>query len=409
MSKHRHGRRRGIRRARSALFAVLATLGLLLSGAVALPAAPAYADDYPTWDEVEAIRGDFAAAKAEAQRLRGLIAALQAEAERTQADSEAKGNAWQEADTLYQAQVAETKALQEQADEADAVAVESERRAGQWAAQLVRTGGGDVTTNLLVNASNADNLLYGLEMSGKISQQSKALFDQAIHARNTAQALTDQAKVARDHLEVLKLDAEAKFLEAQAAAIAAADALAEQRDRQAVLEVQIAALEGQVAATEASYLDGVRARIAEQAELGAGYISDSGWAKPVVGWISSVYGWSASYGSSFHKAVDLAAGGGSPIWAASSGTVSYAAYGWNGGYGNMIMIDHGNGIQTRYAHIQPDGILVSYGQSVGVGMQIAKVGTTGNSTGNHLHFETIVWGETTDPYPFMQNRGITLG
>src|SRR5690606_35592645 len=152
---------------------------------------------YPTWDEVEAIRGDFAAAKAEAQRLRGIVAALQDEAARTQAESEAKGNVWQEADSLFQAQVAETKALQEQADDADAAALESERRAGQWAAQLVRTGGGDVTTNLLVNASNADNLLYGLEMSGKISQQSKALFDQAIHARNTAQALTDQAKVAR--------------------------------------------------------------------------------------------------------------------------------------------------------------------------------------------------------------------
>src|SRR5690606_13095973 len=147
----------------------------------------------------------------------------------------------------------------------------------------------------------------------------------------------------------------------------------------------------------------------EQAELGAGYISDSGWAKPVSGWISSVYGWSASYGSSFHKGIDIAAGGGTPIFAASSGVVSYAGYGWNGGYGNMVMIDHGNGIQTRYGHIQPDGILVSYGQTVGVGMQIAKVGTTGNSTGNHLHFETIVWGETTNPYPFMQDRGITLG
>jgi murein DD-endopeptidase MepM/ murein hydrolase activator NlpD len=131
--------------------------------------------------------------------------------------------------------------------------------------------------------------------------------------------------------------------------------------------------------------------------------------RPAGGYISAVYGWSIGYGSNFHKGTDLAGGCGAPIFAAASGTVTYAAEGWNGGYGNMVLIDHGNGITTRYGHIIDGGILVSAGQSVGVGNQIARIGSTGKSTGCHLHFEVLVNGDHTDPVPFMANQGISLG
>ena len=72
-------------------------------------------------------------------------------------------------------------------------------------------------------------------------------------------------------------------------------------------------------------------------------------------------------------------------------------------------LDHGNGIVTRYGHILDGGILVSAGQSVGVGNQIARVGSTGNSTGNHLHFEVLINGSHTDPASFMADQGISLG
>jgi murein DD-endopeptidase MepM/ murein hydrolase activator NlpD len=76
--------------------------------------------------------------------------------------------------------------------------------------------------------------------------------------------------------------------------------------------------------------------------------------------------------------------------------VVQASYGWNGGYGIIITIEHGGGVRTRYAHLS--GIGVSVGQSVGGGQYIGAVGNSGRSTGSHLHFESIVGGRFTAPF-----------
>ena len=112
----------------------------------------------------------------------------------------------------------------------------------------------------------------------------------------------------------------------------------------------------------------------------------------------------------FHKGVDLGASCGTNIYAAASGTVIYAGYGWNGGYGNYIIIEHANGLRTAYGHTLDGGLRVSTGQRVAVGALIAKVGTTGNSTGCHLHYEVRPSGwDTTDPVSFMSRQGIRVG
>lgn len=98
-----------------------------------------------------------------------------------------------------------------------------------------------------------------------------------------------------------------------------------------------------------------------------------------------------------HKGVDLCANRGVPIYAAASGTVSYA--GWRNDYGYNVIIDHGNGLQTRYAHAS--ALYVSKGTKVSQGDVIAAVGTTGNSSGNHLHFEVIVNGTRVNPAPYI--------
>jgi murein DD-endopeptidase MepM/ murein hydrolase activator NlpD len=388
---------------------IAAGVTLALAVTAGMVSAPAWADDYPSWDDVSAARNDEAATAAEVQRIEGLIAGLQAEVQRTQADAEAKGTIWQDADNKFQAASARAATLREQADTASAKASASEQRAGQMAAQLVRVGSGDLTANLLMNSGDADDLLYGLGMSGKISEQANAIYERALLDKNTAQALTDQADVAKAELEVLKQAAEAAFVEAQAASVAASQAYDAQIANQARLEQQLVVLKANREATEADYLAGVRERFAAEASLEGGMISDSGWARPAGGYITSVYGYSLQYGGSFHKGTDLGAGCGANIYAASSGTVTYAAEGWNGGYGNYIIIDHGNGVNTAYGHIRPGGILVSPGQSVGVGQNIASVGTTGNSTGCHLHFEVRLDGYTTDPVPYMSGQGITIG
>lgn len=370
--------------------------------------APAFAVDYPSWDDVENARNNEAATASAVAQINALIATLTSEAEATQKDAEAKATIWQEADNKFQAANAKAEKLQAQADAANAKAAASEQRAGQIAAQLMRAGGGDTTVNLLLNSKDADDLLNTLGMSQKVSEQSYAIYERALVDRNTAQALTDQADVAKNELKELKAASEKAFNEAKAAADAASAALAAQQEHQAQLQAQLAVLRENRAATEADYKAGIQAKFDADTSYN-GQISDSGWAKPAGGYITSVFGYSADYGSKFHKGTDLGAGCGSNIYAAHAGTVIFALYGWNGGYGNEVMIDHGGGVVTRYGHIIDGGILVSNGQSVGVGTNIARVGSTGDSTGCHLHYEVIINGINVDPVPFMSGQGISLG
>jgi len=417
-----------LRRVRSRFVAVAVALTVLVTGSiVGAPSDSAWARDYPTWDDVSAVRNDEAAAKTKIAEIEALLAALTAEAERTQTEAIAKGEAWRTADQAFQEAAFKADNLQVQADEASEKASASELRAGQWAAQLARTGGGDMTANLFANAGDADNLLYGLGMSGKLSGQAYAIYEAAVLDGNTAQALTDQATIARNELETLKVAAEAAFADAQVAAQAAAAAVEEQKNNEATLRQQLVVLSERRAATEADFAAGEaeRARIAaEQAAAAAAAAAEaaaqlaatgggtgpnsSGWARPANGGITDWFGPRVSpggIGSSYHQGLDIGAGCGQPIFAAGSGTVIYA--GWNGGYGNFIMIDHGGGVQTAYGHIVDGGIQVGYGQYVNAGDIIASVGTTGNSTGCHLHFELRINGQAVNPVGFMADRGIS--
>ncbi len=117
--------------------------------------------------------------------------------------------------------------------------------------------------------------------------------------------------------------------------------------------------------------------------------------RPVSGTITSRYG---RRSSGTHKGLDIATNSGTSIGAAASGTVTYA--GWNStGYGNLVIIDHGNGVQTAYAHCS--AIYVSVGQSVSTGQSISAVGSTGNSTGPHLHFEVRINGICQNPQNYV--------
>lgn len=100
-----------------------------------------------------------------------------------------------------------------------------------------------------------------------------------------------------------------------------------------------------------------------------------------------------------HTGVDIGAWIGSPVKAADSGYVAIAQGGWNGGYGNYVVIDHGNGFVTLYGHLT--SIFVKPGESVSTGEQIGTVGTTGNSTGPHLHFEIRYQGVPRDPLAYL--------
>lgn len=97
-----------------------------------------------------------------------------------------------------------------------------------------------------------------------------------------------------------------------------------------------------------------------------------------------------------HPGIDIAAGLGAPVWAASAGTVTIAQGGWNGGYGNVVMIDHNNGYLTVYGHLSQINVVPCESVSAGTGIGLA--GSTGNSTGPHLHFEIRQNGQAVDPW-----------
>ena len=397
--------RRSLRTTGARALGFFAVLAAVVTASIAWT--PAYAADYPTWDEVNSARNDAAAAQNLVNQIENNLIALAAESARTQADAEAKGAIYQAADQAFQEQALETQTLQDQADAANALAEQSAQQAGQLAAQLMR--GGDPTVNLLVNTGSTEDLLGSLEMSNRVGVQSYLILEQALQDKNSAQSLTDKANEAKIILQGLKETAEAAFQVAQAAATAAMAAYETEQTHQAEMKQQLIVLQERRAATEADYLAGVRERFGADAGSN-GYISESGWTSPVAGSITDVFGWRLHpiYGTwRLHAGTDIGAGCNTPIYAAAGGTVVYA--GPNGGYGNFVLIDHGSGIQSAYGHIVNGGILVGVGQSVGPGTNIARVGSTGDSTGCHLHFEIRVGGTAIDAQGFMSGQGITLG
>ena len=119
--------------------------------------------------------------------------------------------------------------------------------------------------------------------------------------------------------------------------------------------------------------------------------------KPVSGTITSRFGAYEDIRDHSHTGIDIAAPNGTSIKAAADGTVTYS--GWMSGYGNLVIISHGNGIQTYYGHCSK--LYVSEGEKVEAGDIIAAVGSTGNSTGNHLHFEIRKNGAQVNPQKYL--------
>ena len=107
--------------------------------------------------------------------------------------------------------------------------------------------------------------------------------------------------------------------------------------------------------------------------------------------------------AAMHTGIDFRGDTGEAVHATAAGTVTNA--GWSGGYGKMVEIDHGNGLSTRYGHLSQ--IDVNVGDEVRIGQVVGRMGSTGRSTGPHLHYETRIDGEAVDPQKFL-NAGARL-
>lgn len=462
------GVRTSMRRLRIAIAASAAVATVVsltvLPGAPSADAVDEYG--YPTWSEVEAARGNVSSKNQQIEQIRGLIAQLEGAVVDAQAEADQRAAEAIEAQRAYDEAVAVAQRLQEQADEASERAEESQVAAGQLAAQLARSGGtGDMSAELFANPGSADNWLHRLDMMDRVAGTADTLYQQAQRDANTAQSLQEQAAVARDELQGLKEAADAAYLAAQDAAIRAQQAVEEEQNRRVELEAQLSVLVENRAATERDYQAGQahRAYLAEQERLriererreaeearqraiaeqqrlaaeaaaaaaaarpsggsggssggssgGGGTVpvappASSGWVTPHYGRFTSGYGWRNDpvgvLGRKLHGGVDIAAGCGTPIYAAAAGTVTLRSQDIYGA--NMLYINHGNGVQSEYFHmIRPASVYP--GQRVSAGQVVAYEGSTGHSTGCHLHYQIRVGGTLVNPESFLNARGVGL-
>jgi murein DD-endopeptidase MepM/ murein hydrolase activator NlpD len=195
-----------------------------------------------------------------------------------------------------------------------------------------------------------------------------------------------KAKVARERAAVAEKRAEAAKLARKA------------RSDVREVEAQLAAQEAEIRSVSA-----MLKRLASSRGGGGGYRYYGNWSgslgRPVPGYVSSPFGMRIhpiTHTRRFHDGVDLACGGGTSISCAAAGTVVSA--GWHGAYGLAVIVDHGGGISTMYGHCERGSIQVNSGQTVSRGQALARVDSTGWSTGDHLHWTVFRNGDPVDPF-----------
>lgn len=414
--------------------------------------------DLPTWEDVQAAKQNTAAGQKKIAEIEALIAEVQARVEQARIRSEEASRVAVEAQQAYELAHAKAEELERQAAESEAEAQAAAEQAAALVSQMYRSGGIDRNLELFfeTDGETADALLDRLAMMSKATERNTTISKEAEYAMNTAKSLGEQAEEAQAERERLHKIAEDEAYQAALAVEVERQNLAEQEEQQRVLNAQLDALRD----TEAKTVDGYQERLrieeerriaeekrraeearkaaeaarkaaeeaarkaAEEAKKnqgnsgggGGGGGSSSGGGGGGGGNQSGTGGWkrplaSGSYwvstewmGYAGHTGIDMASPAWNPIFAAASGTVVLS--GWWYGCGNAVRINHG-GVTTSYCHmVQSPSVRV--GQWVNAGEVVGYVGTTGNSTGNHLHFETMVNGLYTNPRTFMNARGIWL-
>jgi len=228
---------------------VLITLGV---------AAPASAENYPTWDQVLAAQQDEAKTQAEISTIEGALAKLQSDADTLGREAQRKGEQYNAAREDLAAATITATDLKAQRANAQRRAADSSRRAGQLMAQLAHTGGGSVTLGLLLRA-DPKNLLESLGTVSKLSEQATAIYRQAAQDTNQAKAMGDQANIAEGKRAELAVAAKKARDVAQSAADAALTKVADQRAAADTMYAQLATLKGTTVAVEAGYEAGLTA------------------------------------------------------------------------------------------------------------------------------------------------------
>jgi murein DD-endopeptidase MepM/ murein hydrolase activator NlpD len=256
--------------------------------------------------------------------------------------------------------------------------------------------------SFLVSASSFDDLVNNVDFLERMGRQDQRVAHDVEEAKTRAAA----ERLATMRTRRLQSATVSVIAARTDDARIARDRLAADRDRLATVRSLKASALRHTRETREDYLAEAEALAAESAALAAriqaaqgadastGLPSAAGFIWPCAGVVTSGFG--MRWGR-MHEGIDIACGYGTPVHAAAAGTVIYA--GLLGGYGNLVVVDHGNGFATAYAHAS--AILVSVGRAVAQREPVTLVGSTGHSTGPHLHFEVRVNGVAVDPLLYL--------
>jgi murein DD-endopeptidase MepM/ murein hydrolase activator NlpD len=261
------------------------------------------------------------------------------------------------------------------------------------------------TLDVFLGARNVQDALDQVQYLNDIGQQDKRIAREVATAKTQVKAARAKTKALRTNVrgETAVISARtAQTREVRDVLVGASNDLSASKSKRVTDLSQLTASEqaeaGEIDALQAAS-DAIGARIrAAQAQHGASGAtstpSAAGLVWPVSGPITSPFGW--RWGR-MHQGIDIGASSGTPIHAAASGTVIYC--GWEEGYGNFVVIDHGGNLATAYGH--QSAIAVACGQTVSQGQVIGYVGCTGHCTGPHLHFEVRINGNPVDPMGYL--------
>ena len=278
--------------------------------------------------------------------------------------------------------------------------------------------------SFIFDSSSVTELLSRIGDVNDIMHYDKALEEEYMAAREDVESIKKSYEEARHEQELLQKELDTKQAELDAQVEAAYTMIADIETLSDDAQAEYDAIAEEEAKAEETLQEAIRKRAAEEAAKNAANNANSGgnsggsggnsggggssgggsatslsnlqWPVPSCTLITSRFGYRVAPttgASTYHGGLDIGAGMGASIVAAGAGDVIYA--GANGGYGNCVMIDHGNGVVTVYAHMSSIG--VSYGQYVTAGQYVGAVGSTGVSTGPHCHFEIRINGAQTDP------------
>ncbi len=262
--------------------------------------------------------------------------------------------------------------------------------------------GASMSFEVLLNSGDATDAFARSSYLRQVTQADRASMESLDASQVAVAAERERFEAERERLAEMHAEQEELLAEVQVIRDSRAMAAAEAREQVRDLEVERDDLEDEQAAMEALIQERQeqarqQAQAAEQQsqqQASTGAASSAGFAWPMCAPVTSEYG--PRWGR-MHRGIDQGASTGTPIGASKSGTVIFAD--WQGGYGRMVLIDHHDGVVTAYAHLS--SFAVSGGQSVSQGQTIGAVGSSGNSTGPHLHFETRVNGSAVNPRQYL--------